>query len=301
MKYLSFRTAAGYESVGAVSGQRVIDVGTTLPAATAALSPMRRLILNRGGDLECDQEALSGLPGFDIDEVTLLPLVPDPTKIVAAPVNYRDHQSEMNQDAHIEALGFFLKAPSSVCATASTVQLPYNDRRFDQEGELALVIGRTARHVRVEDALDHVAGYTCLLDMTMRGGEDRSTRKSFDTFTPVGPHLVTPDEVGSLQSLQLRLWVNGTLRQSAAVADLIWDVPHFLSYASSVSTLHPGDVLTTGTPAGVGQVRDGDVIRLEIDRVGRLEAAVSAAQAVSCPTKGANRGPKPPTGLTPVS
>lgn len=138
--------------------------------------------------------------------------MPDPSKIVAAPVNYLDHQSEMNEDAHIDALGVFLKAPSSVIPNGGTVSLPYLDRRFDQEGELALVIGRTARHVATEDAVDHIAGYTCLLDLTMRGGEDRSTRKSFDTFTPVGPHLVTPDEVGELSTLRLRTWVNEELR-----------------------------------------------------------------------------------------
>ena len=125
--------------------------------------------------------------------------MPDPTKIVAAPVNYLDHQAEMNEAYHIDALGVFLKAPVlGPRRTGQTIRLPYTDRRFDQEGELALVIGRRARDVAVADALDHVAGYTCLLDITMRGGEDRSTRKSFDTFTPVGPYLVTPDEVGPL-------------------------------------------------------------------------------------------------------
>lgn len=300
MKYVSFRTHAGYESVGALSGGRVLDVGTTLPAATSGLSPMRRLILAHGGTLETGDGAFLGFPGFDLDDVTVLPLVPDPGKIVAAPVNYYDHQAEMNEDAHIDALGFFLKAPSSVAANTATVQLPYTDRRFDQEGEFALVIGKTARNVAVADALGYVAGYTCLLDMTMRGGEDRSTRKSFETFTPVGPYLVTPDEVGSFDDLQLRLWVNDELRQAADISDLIWGVPELLSYASSVTTLEPGDIVTTGTPAGVGQVYDGDRIALEITRLGRLEVSISAAHAVLCPTKGANRGPKPPADLTPV-
>lgn len=220
-------------------------------------------------------------------------VVPDPSKIVAAPVNYLDHQSEMNEDAHIDALGVFLKAPSSVIPNGGTVSLPYLDRRFDQEGELALVIGRTARHVAKEDAVDHIAGYTCLLDLTMRGGEDRSTRKSFDTFTPVGPHLVTPDEVGELSALRLRTWVNGELRQDADIADLVWGVPALVSYISSVMTLHPGDIVSTGTPAGVGRITDGDTVVVEIDNVGRLEVTVSSAGAIACPTRGANRGPKP--------
>jgi len=243
---------------------------------------------------------LLGLPGFPLAEIQLLPVVPDPTKIVAAPVNYFDHKAEMNEDAHIDALGVFLKAPSSVIAAGQAVTLPYVDRRFDQEGELAFVIGRTARNVAADDAATYIAGYTCLLDMTMRGGEDRSTRKSFDTFTPVGPHLVTPDEVGPLDQLRLQTWVNGDLRQDADISDLIWGVSSLLEYVSSVMTLHPGDIVTTGTPAGVGQVEDGDRIAVEITHVGRLEASVSAQGAVKCPTLGANRGPTPPAEVTAV-
>lgn len=300
MKYLSFRAASGYESVGALVGDRVMDVGTQLPADTAGLSPIRRLLLAGNGQLAKAPDDLLGLPGFGVDEVRVLPVVPDPTKIVAAPVNYFDHKAEMNEDAHIDALGVFLKAPSSVVATGGTVKLPYTDRRFDQEGELAFVIGRTARHVAADVAEAYIAGYTCLLDMTMRGSEDRSTRKSFDTFTPVGPHLVTPDEVGPFDALRLQTSVNGELRQDADVSDLIWGVPALLAYVSSVMTLHPGDVVTTGTPAGVGQVHDGDSVAVEITRVGRLDVVVSAQGAVQCPTRGANRGPKPPAEVTPV-
>jgi 2-keto-4-pentenoate hydratase/2-oxohepta-3-ene-1,7-dioic acid hydratase in catechol pathway len=192
----------------------------------------------------------------------------------------------MRQDTHVDTLGVFLKAPSSLVPHGGVVQLPYHDRRFDQEGELALVMGREMSDVPPEKALDYVAGYTCLLDMTMRGGEDRSLRKSFDTFTPMGPHLVTPDEVGPLEALELRCSVDGTLRQDARIADLIWDVPRLLSYASSAMRLLPGDVVSTGTPAGVGEVRDGHRIVVEIDRVGRLEVTVSSAGAVASPTRG---------------
>lgn len=300
MRYVSFRTNAGQESVGVLRGDRILDLGTHSTTGTSGLSPMRRLLEAQGGCLETDEAALNYLAEISLADVTLLPVVPDPSKVVAAPVNYRDHQLEMNEDAHIDSLGFFLKAPSSVAAAGDVVRLPYNDRRFDHEGELALVIGRTARHVSVEEALDYVAGYTCLLDMTMRGGEDRSTRKSFETFTPIGPCLVTPDEFGEIDDVELRLWVNGDLRQHAEVTDLIWGVPEFLSYASSVTTLQPGDVLTTGTPAGIGQVQDGDSIAVEITRIGRLEVTVSSAGAVPSPTKGANRGPKPPAEVTPI-
>lgn len=180
------------------------------------------------------------------------------------------------------------------------MKLPYSDRRFDQEGELALVIGQPASHVSVDDALDYVAGYTMLLDMTMRGGEDRSTRKSFDTFTPVGPYLVTPDEAGAPDAMRLQTWVNDELRQDADVSDLIWNVPRLIAYASSVMTLQPGDIITTGTPAGIGQIAGGDRIAVAITNLGRLEVAISDEGAVLCPTRGAQRGPKPPETVTPV-
>ena len=126
------------------------------------------------------------------------------------------------------------------------------------------------------------------------------TRKSFDTFSPVGPYLVTPDEAGPWEDMELRTWVAGELRQDADVADLIWGIPALIEYASSVMVLEPGDILTSGTPAGIGQVRAGDTIAVEITRVGRLEVTVSDEGAVACPTRGANRGPKPPDTVTPV-
>jgi len=227
------------------------------------------------------------------------PLV-NPSKIVAAPVNYFDHKAEMNEATHIDGLGVFLKAPSSLIGDQDVVRLPYDDRRFDQEGELACIIGRTARHVSPQDAASFVFGYTCLLDITMRGGEDRSTRKSFDTFTPLGPYVVTPDEVGDLAELRLTCSVNGQLRQDAAISDLIWDFPALINYASSVMTLQPGDVITSGTPAGVGQISHGDTVSVSVTRIGTLTVSVDAEKATHCPTKGANSGPVPPAELTPV-
>jgi 2-keto-4-pentenoate hydratase/2-oxohepta-3-ene-1,7-dioic acid hydratase in catechol pathway len=240
------------------------------------------------------------LNGPVVSNPRLAAVVPDPSKVVAAPVNYVDHQLEMTQDSHIDALGVFLKAPSSVTGHGSVVQIPYTDRRFDQEGELAVVIGRRASHVSADDALDFVAGYTCLLDMTLRGGEDRSVRKSFDTFTPVGPYLVTPDEVGPVAELELHTWVDGLLRQRADLKDLIWDVPRLISYISSVMVLEPGDIIATGTPEGVGQIFDGQSVAVEITNIPRLDVTVSSVGAVPCPTLGKDKGPPPPTTLTPV-
>lgn len=294
MKLVSYREPDGALRVGRVDGETV----TPLQAPeNAAVSPIRSLLLTYGVDLA---SAPTGGQPIALDDVAIEAIVPDPSKIVAAPVNYSDHQAEMQQDAHIDALGVFLKSPASTLGDGGIVRLPYTDRRFDQEGELAFVIGERASRVSRDDALSHIAGFTVLMDMTMRGGEDRSVRKSFDTFTPVGPYLVTPDETGRWQDMRLQTWVNDELRQDADLSDLIWGVEAILEYASSVMTLEPGDIIATGTPAGVGQVRAGDVIRVAISGVGELTAAVGNHGAVACPTKGANRGPKPPETLTPV-
>lgn len=252
---------------------------------------LRRIIedfANLKGKLQ-DLEMAGG--GVRFGSVMLSAPVGDPTKIVAAPVNYIDHMEEMHQLSHIDALGVFLKAPSSLVGHGGTVRLPYSNRRFDQEGELCFVIGRVARNVKVEEADEHIFGYSVLLDITMRGGEDRSTRKSFDTFTPMGPWVVTADEVGSVDDLELRCWVNGELRQNARISDLIWGVPELLAYVSSVMTLYPGDVVSTGTPKGVGPIADGDEIVAEISRVGRLGVSVSSAGATFSVTRGGTTGP----------
>ncbi|MEU2282943.1 fumarylacetoacetate hydrolase family protein [Streptomyces sp. NPDC013178] len=278
---------------------RVLDVTDQLTSSLAPgpYSLVRRLITDFAEvrplleELSAEVDPSAGLL---LDEVRLRAPVPDPTKIVAAPVNYRDHQEEMNEDYHVSALGFFLKSPSSLLDPGGTVRLPYSDRRFDHEAEFALVVGRRASQVTPEQALDHVFGYTGLMDITMRGGEDRSTRKSFDTFTPMGPWLVTPDELGSPDDIGLELTVNGALRQKANTRDLIWSAARFLSYASTVTVLEPGDVVTTGTPAGVAPIQDGDTVELIVDRIGRFTIDVTAESAMPCPTGGAGRGPVPP-------
>jgi 2-keto-4-pentenoate hydratase/2-oxohepta-3-ene-1,7-dioic acid hydratase in catechol pathway len=225
----------GAAVVVAVTDDGVRDLSDLLSSPHTAVDPFVQIIeiiddLNPG--VIVAQPLIKDQPAF-------ASLVPRPGKIVAAPVNYNDHQEEMKTAGDVSALGFLLKSPTSVLAHGGTVRLPYTDRRFDQEGELTLVIKKRARNSDPDDFLEYVAGFTCLLDITMRGGEDRSTRKSFDTFTPVGPYLVTPDEVGRLDDLTLRCSVNGVLRQDADISELIWGVPRFLGYASSVTTLGP--------------------------------------------------------------
>jgi 2-keto-4-pentenoate hydratase/2-oxohepta-3-ene-1,7-dioic acid hydratase in catechol pathway len=224
-------------------------------------------------------DALERRPSIPLERVRLQAPVVFPSKVIAAPVNYRLHIEEMRPlikgELHaIERYGVFLKAPSSVVGPEATVELPFPDRRTDHEVELGVVIGRTARNVAMADAMAHVFGYTGVMDITVRGDEDRSTRKSFDTFTPVGPMLVTADEISDPHVLQLQLWVNGERRQNGNTRDMIWNVPRLIEYASHVMTLNPGDLLSTGTPAGVGPLRPGDRVTMEVERVGRLSVRV---------------------------
>ena len=225
-------------------------------------------------------DALERRPGIPLDRVRLRAPAVFPSKVIAAPVNYRLHIEEMRPlikgELHaIERYGVFLKAPSSIVGPEATIELPFPDRRTDHEVELGVVIGRTARNVPMADAMAHVFGYTGVMDITVRGDEDRSTRKSFDTFTPVGPVLVTADEIPDPHGLELQLWVNGERRQHGNTRDMIWNVPKLIEYASHVMTLNPGDLLSTGTPDGVGPLRPGDEVTMEVERVGRLSVRVA--------------------------
>ncbi|WP_067902075.1 fumarylacetoacetate hydrolase family protein [Nocardia vaccinii] len=264
--------------LGLVQGDDVVDVTGLVPGPIGPAGPLHQLI-ESGTATGWRPEQLEGLPRQALVEVTVAAPFPRPPKIIGAPVNYLDHKAEMSETHSIADLGVFLKASSSVIGPGEQVRLPYGDKRIDQEGELTLVIGRTAKDVPAERALEHVFGYTCGLDMTVRSSEDRSTRKSFDTFTPLGPVVVTGDELGDPGSLQLETRVNGTVRQRTSTADLIFDVAELVAYTSSVMTLWPGDVILTGTPAGVGQVYDGDSVEVEISGIGTLAVRVTGASA----------------------
>ncbi|MFB4419856.1 fumarylacetoacetate hydrolase family protein [Streptomyces sp. QL37] len=266
--------------LGIVDGDDLVDVteqlaGTGTASAAGALHQHIETAA-RDGAVQID---LAGCARVPLNEAALEAPLPRPGKVIGAPVNYLDHKAEMSYTTSVADLGVFLKANSSVIGPGQDILLPYTDKRTDQEGELGVVIGRTASHVSASDALDHVFGYTCVLDITVRSGEDRSTRKSFDTFTPIGPWVVTADEIPDPDSLDLRCDVGGATRQRTNTADLIFGVAELIAYTSSVMTLHPGDVIATGTPAGVGPLSHGDRVVLEIDRVGRLEVGVDGSRA----------------------
>ncbi|MPY56178.1 fumarylacetoacetate hydrolase family protein [Streptomyces spongiae] len=254
----------------------LVDVTDLVPGPCGPGGPLQRLI-EEGRVVGRDD--LAGRPRRPLSDVVLDAPLPRPGKVVGAPVNYRDHQAEMREEHSIADLGVFLKASSSVVGPDGVVELPYSDVRTDQEGELVVVIGRRGRHIPAGRAIGHVFGYTCGLDMTVRSTEDRSARKSFDTFSPLGPYVVTTDEIDDPGRLDLTCRVGGSVRQHTSTAALIFGVPELVAYTSSVMTLHPGDVIFTGTPAGVGPVSDGDRVEVDIEGVGLLAVTVSAAGA----------------------
>jgi 2-keto-4-pentenoate hydratase/2-oxohepta-3-ene-1,7-dioic acid hydratase in catechol pathway len=219
-----------------------------------------------------------------LDRVKLLAPVANPGKIIAAPVNYAKHLQEALADKgihhgnlvnEIHKAGMFLKATSAVVGPGEGVKLVHTDRRNDHEVELALVIGRTAKNVDAAAAPDYIAGYCIGLDMTIRGPEERSLRKSPDSYCVLGPWLATPDEVGDPGSLQVSITVNGEPRQDASTSDLILGVGELIAWGSSFYTLYPGDVILTGTPQGVGPVKPGDTMQARIDRIGAMQVKVS--------------------------
>jgi 2-keto-4-pentenoate hydratase/2-oxohepta-3-ene-1,7-dioic acid hydratase in catechol pathway len=204
-----------------------------------------------------------------------------PGKIVAAPVNYKAHVEEMRKSnlspgasLDIDKAGLFMKAVSSLVGPSQGIAQRFLERRTDFELELVAIVGKKASGVSRARALECVAGYCMGLDITVRGGEDRGFRKSIDSYTVLGPWLTTPDEAGDPQRLTLTLTQNGELRQTARTADMVWDVARIIEYASSFYTLHPGDVVFTGTPEGVGPIRPGDRLLATSDVLGSMEVVV---------------------------
>jgi len=220
-----------------------------------------------------------------IDKVKFLSPVANPSKIIGTPANYHAHVAEARADAEIavysagkqrtiEEQGLFLKASSSLIGPSEGVAIKFPDRRTDHEAELGVVIGRKTGFVSEADALSVVAGYAIALDMVVRGKEDRSFRKSPDTYAVLGPWLVTADELGDPGALDFSLTINGEVRQAANTREMIINVPRQISWASSVYTLYPGDIIMSGTCQGVSPVKPGDVMALKFERIGEMNVPV---------------------------
>lgn len=275
---------------GVVDGDAVKDVTAVLDRLPALRPPLPHFdpVIAALPDLlpALREAAAAAGPGQPVSATRFLPPVANPGKVVAAPVNYLAHHEETIADpatfsrAHVNRIqesGLFLKAASSIVGTSAGVALRFPERRNDHEIELVAVIGIGGSAIAEADALRHVAGYTLGLDMTLRGVEERSFRKSIDSYTVLGPWLVTADEFGDPADVGISIAVNGQERQNARTKDLILSVPALIAFASSFYTLHPGDILMTGTPEGVGPVVPGDVLTAFVERVGTVNVAVRAA------------------------
>jgi 2-keto-4-pentenoate hydratase/2-oxohepta-3-ene-1,7-dioic acid hydratase in catechol pathway len=232
----------------------------TLPTATDSDPDVRR------GDL-------SQLPAG----ARLLPPCA-PSKIVCVGRNYADHAKEFNNPAPVEPL-IFLKPPSSLIGSGDAIILPKASERVDYEGELGVVIGKRARHLKISDAPAYILGYTCVNDVSARDFQRKDAQwtrgKGFDTFCAVGPCIVPREEV-DLNGLRVRTFLDGAKKQDAPITDMLFDVNVIIEYVTAFMTLEPGDVIATGTPSGVGPLQPGSNIRVDIEGVGVLENTVIA-------------------------
>ncbi|WP_421405590.1 fumarylacetoacetate hydrolase family protein [Agrobacterium fabrum] len=276
MKYVSFEYSDGRRSYGTVKGDRILDAGTLLREKY----PELRSVLSAGA-----LPKLEGVgPALDFSSVKLLPPVPSPDKILCIGLNYLDHIEEVGA-ATPKYPSVFTRYPSSLVGHGTPLVRPKASKDFDFEGELAVVIGKKGRHISKTDAFDHVAGYTCFNDASLRDFQVHTTQfwpgKNFQSSGSMGPWLVTCDEVGSITTQILTTRINGNVEQSARIDSLTFGIDALIAYISSVIELLPGDVIATGTPGGVGGFRNpplhlvpGMEVKIEITGVGTLTNSV---------------------------
>jgi 2-keto-4-pentenoate hydratase/2-oxohepta-3-ene-1,7-dioic acid hydratase in catechol pathway len=281
---------------GAVEGERVYPIGATLVGAGHlrqgyTMQEVIEALANNAEAMQCVRQTLKGR-SIPLAEVTLLAPIENPPSLWCAAANYKDHQAEMRtasggpdrsdftkDDLMAE---FFLKPSSSIIGPGGTIELPKVSKHVDYECELCAVIGRKARHVAEENALDYVFGYTILWDISQRDPwgrnrqNTRNIRKGFDTFTALGPWIVTKDELPEPQDTKIHVELNGRHVMTAHTRDMICGVRDHIRFLSSVVTLRPGDLITTGTPAGVAKLAPGDKLKGRIERVGEMSLGVAA-------------------------
>lgn len=275
--------------LGLVQDEQVFDVTEALDALPALSYPYPledQLVANLAAVRSRVDGLKSTAASLPLASVSLLSPVANPGKIIAAPVNYVKHLQEVlndrnlhhdNQINHIEKAGLFLKARSSLVGASDGVTLGLSGRRTDHEIELVIVIGKAGKDIAVSEALSHVAGYSIGLDITIRGAEERSFRKSLDSYTVLGPWLTTADEIADPGTLDLELKINGGTRQKTNTSDLIIGVEALIVFASKFYTLQPGDLIFTGTPEGVSPIEAGDSLDAWIDQLGRMKVDIHPA------------------------
>jgi acylpyruvate hydrolase len=303
MKLLTF-SHAGNTTFGAKVDGWILDL-PKVAASTQALNSFPKQMLDFISDADrhlpvakhtVDHVVAS--EGFEIlqkmkiaykeEEVFFLPPIASPQKIICLGMNYRKHAQEMGREPP-KYPTLFGKFAHTLIGHKNPIQLPEISDQVDYEAELAIVIGKTGKSIKAEDAFKHIAGYTILNDVSVRDFQNRTLQwlqgKNFDRSCPVGPYLVTKDEVPNPDALEIELRLNGTVMQHSNTSDFIFSVPETIEYISQIMTLEPGDIISTGTPSGVGVARDpqvflkaGDLVEIELQGVGRLENPVVAAE-----------------------
>jgi 2-keto-4-pentenoate hydratase/2-oxohepta-3-ene-1,7-dioic acid hydratase in catechol pathway len=272
MRLVSFERADGTASFGTTDGTVVHDAGAALAGRFADLAAV--LAADAVGELAGTGAAIP------LAEVRLLPPIPTPGKILCIGLNYLPHILETGRPKP-EKPSIFTRYPDSVVGQGAAMVRPAASRKFDYEGELAVVIGKPGRHIAAADAWDHIAGYACFNDGSIRDFQNHTTQfwpgKNFERSGAFGPWLVTPDEVGDITAQSLTTRVDGNVEQHTPISDLAIPIPELIAYASTVTTLRPGDVIATGTPGGVGNHRKpqlflapGMTVEVEITNVGTL-------------------------------
>jgi 2-keto-4-pentenoate hydratase/2-oxohepta-3-ene-1,7-dioic acid hydratase in catechol pathway len=282
MRLITFDTGDGPRA-GVIAEDRVVDAWALL--GEPHRGSLRELIA--AGCVEDLRGRLgdTGAPSHPLSAVKLLPPIPDPEKIVCIGLNYRKHAVEVGVEELPEMPTIFAKFPNALVADGATVRVP--TEKSDYEAEVAFVVGRRAKDVEEAEGLDYVAGYTLLNDLSARDLQGATPQwmpgKVFDGSAPCGPYLVTPEEAGPPDAIAIRLTLNGEEMQNGATDDLIFSVAQLVAQLSRLMTLEPGDVVSTGTPEGVGMGRrprvwlaDGDEIAIESPTLGRLTTRISA-------------------------
>lgn len=278
MKLLTFRTQEGVKT-GVKTEKGILPVAYSVDEVLAGGEETLRKL----ADFVNSADA-GGTEGQFLTEETLDlgPCVPNPSKIICVGLNYRKHAEESNMPIPEYPI-LFNKFNNTLCGHGDVVPLPHTSKQVDYEAELVIVIGKTTKRVAKEEALNYVFGYCAANDLSARDLQFRTNQwllgKSCDGFSPLGPYLVTADEVGNPNDLGIRAYLNGEIRQDSNTADMIFHCDEIVSYISQHMTLEPGDVILTGTPSGVIMgypkeqqvwLKDGDEVTIEIDKLGRL-------------------------------
>jgi 2,4-diketo-3-deoxy-L-fuconate hydrolase len=269
----------------AAGGETAVGVKRDGGVVPTGYSDLISLILDGERGLERAREAAER--GQPVEPERLLAAVPRPGKILCSGINYASHREENPDAVFPDEPFFFSKLPSAVIGPGEPIVIPRPETQTDYEVELALVIGRTARRVRERDALGHVFGYTVLNDVSARDIQFKDNQitlgKGVDTFSPIGPEVVTPDEIPDPQQVRVSSYLNGEQMQSSPTSEMIFPAARLIEFLTAIVTLEPGDVVSTGTPAGVGAFRKppvwlepGDEIAVEVDGIDRLTNPVVA-------------------------